>query len=1649
MANLRSNDKNSIKLIIQAYASILEAFPEFFDLYQEYHINTYKLTDVTIQRNRSFERDLMHDDRMVVVTADTQSLGEFSVKLREKGIQAEFVGVGAFGPEFKAYSENVLVARYIDYEGIQDIKSEYLAEIEKQLEEEQKALEEAEELERDIEESLQEEPEEAEEEPVEEEESPEEDEDSPVDDDFYDKKKKKRENKESDIPSYVPPTEETTSYESENKGSDTPSYVPNTEDISSYESPFENKKDKQNKGSSENNASFETSQGTNLRDVTLDNLTNDEIKAEDSSQKTDSTIKTTPKTQEAVRKPDEWSNEYKESQKKSPYETKTDGSYRNVTGASSDEPKKDITENKTYEPYRSVTEKRVDEPGKDLSEKKTGFGTTKATNLKDVTEENLGKTGTVKTISITPDIVKKFDEIRDQVKGTTKRFESYCKDRFGGRANREDPFKKKEEKAEENNPNYRGRNTSSVKLEELKEIKRQIDERSGKIDELNSKKERISKTGIYNFDSNSAGTKEKDVFSQGVNVNEWAFGNGNGKNPFNTKTKTEENRFTQSSTYANDSLFASEIVKTHTIDFTKEIMMQRTINTFKSLSDMKSVHKVGKIAGRVAMNAVMSGSDGQQVLRECYMYASPMMNYAMGCLLAHGAMVNGAHTNISAGVFKNIFDEYMDVIGENSSLNTLKNNLLFDKLIHKSFADYTDTEIMQYFHIGKDKVGDFRSLQEKILKGVNINDADIIKKFGIDKKTLESWKSLMKGVNVGETNSLMSSLMGTRNGGFLNMVRRFSDQNIANIICNMKCSDEAKKILLGMKKENIFDQAFLDDIMKKLKRVSSSEEAQQFISLLKAANQERLFRMPKFSQLMGSYFMLVSMKVGEALRDTDFGHGLRSFTQTARGLRTAYNSLINLINAYAKGVAKISIHASVKATQVASFMEKAKAGNVAKAVAKRFGFDNTLAKFGSKASAKLAGYLAKTSVGTAAKALVGKITSTAAYQAVSAAVSSASATLAGVVGSISAVFWYVVLIVFVVACLTSLISMLTNFDDPSDSGSKNGTLANGIIADETDLLAMVKDSLEEKNKNFSNIINESLNNRQNFAYQVGSVANENVTFYEAERVVFRDAYGNELEPNHVDLNNTEDILSMASRYIPYTFRNTVNLKGDDLLAEQEIRQYFIDYCEFLWAATHQITIEEYRPGNSATQVTGTDDAQDTSGMVTDAVTGACPEDGKVMWLQEDYTPNIVTEYDDDGNELSQQCSSCDVPITNGTGSHKSGLCSHPRDDDLDVTPRIDGWRKTEEWRWGVNCLNGYSSKGHGDHTHKVLVGYDDQGDPEYDYEFEECMLSSGSYGDNKTYPKDSNGLGGSFHIHENDHIHKEYKWVYECGGHMGVVIYVTIGNISRLPGMKPATDIDYDKVGKYVDYDPDALKVHRSSGGLGRINAISTGTNYGIQDPFKGQAWPDLTDDEIRRITAGCLSEQGSYEGVLYEASLLANICDKKSIYGDNPKAVINSGWFAPETHDSYSLGYSVNGGTITQEMLDAVSRILRGGERITHADEHDCFSDIYLIEVNGRKLTSRADIENRDNYIPGETIIHRKGEDSVYKFMTFARNDSDPFGTTDLTFTYNFTSSTGILDKVKETAESEEQTTQNTTGILEKAQEAAGKEKQNKKSKT
>ena len=609
-------------------------------------------------------------------------------------------------------------------------------------------------------------------------------------------------------------------------------------------------------------------------------------------------------------------------------------------------------------------------------------------------------------------------------------------------------------------------------------------------------------------------------------------------------------------------------------------------------------------------------------------------------------------------------------------------------------------------------------------------------------------------------------------------------------------------------------------------------------------------------------------------------------------------------------------------------------------------------------------------------------------------------------------FWEVVAVILVIVLLLAAFQMFSNemdrrndeadlmasYSSSSENQTKNGTLANGILADKDDLLTSISSELKTKNEEFMETVNQALNNRGTLSFQVGLNANENAQHYEAERIVVRDAYGNEIPPNQLDLNNTEAILSMASRYIPYDFTISENASDEKKLENDQMRQYFKDYCNFLWAATHQITIEEYRPGNSSTQVKGTDDAADTSGMTTDADTGACFRDGTVMWLQESYTPNIVTEKESDGDEISQQCSTCDEPITNGTGDHNSGLCSHPKDDDLDTVVRIDGWRRTEEWRWAVNCVHGYNSNGYGDHDHAIFVGYDDDGDAEYEHETEKCSLSPASYGDSTSYAYDSTGKGGSFHIHESEHIHKEYKWVYECGGHMGVVVYVTVGDLSRLPSMAPAKDIDYDLVGKYVKYDPESLKRRSSVGGVIRLNGFSRGKNWGLTKPYTGTSWPLLSDKEIEKLTAACYNEQGTLEGVIYEASLLARLCDEGS-WGHDPITVIQSTWFHPTTHQSYRECKPYYGGTVTQEMIDAVKKILRGGERILDCDEHDNFGDIKKIVTNGVVYTSKADIKNRDNYIPGETLIYN-GKNSVYRFITFAVAPGipgDPFGTKDL----------------------------------------------------
>ena len=173
-----------------------------------------------------------------------------------------------------------------------------------------------------------------------------------------------------------------------------------------------------------------------------------------------------------------------------------------------------------------------------------------------------------------------------------------------------------------------------------------------------------------------------------------------------------------------------------------------------------------------------------------------------------------------------------------------------------------------------------------------------------------------------------------------------------------------------------------------------------------------------------------------------------------------------------------------------------------------------------------------------------------------------------------------------------------------------------------------------------------------------------------------------------------------------------------------------------------------------------------------------------------------------------------------------------------------------------------------------------------------------------------------------------------------------------------------------------------------------------------GSKYPDLTDEQIRRITAKCISEQGAnVAGVQAEASLLVNRFEMYgSKYGTGGTGMVNylsnSGWWSSS---------SGNFRAVTTELTDAVKQVLVNGNRTLalYVDEHDCFAcarkkckngnpgDICSISLNGQKNTSMSEIKNRGSYIKDKTVIYNL-YGSVYTFYSFPTNSSgDPFGYT------------------------------------------------------
>lgn len=531
----------------------------------------------------------------------------------------------------------------------------------------------------------------------------------------------------------------------------------------------------------------------------------------------------------------------------------------------------------------------------------------------------------------------------------------------------------------------------------------------------------------------------------------------------------------------------------------------------------------------------------------------------------------------------------------------------------------------------------------------------------------------------------------------------------------------------------------------------------------------------------------------------------------------------------------------------------------------------------------------------------------------SAAAKALSAQLTSLVASISEIALPVVLIILAVIVI---LMMYESIDLGGDESSENSYSAAYVsAADGKDAFVQeVVDMLRGYTDDFINEINNAQYNRSMFAGMGGYTTNENVSAYEANsfKVVFRGPDGEPIDDlTSVDLNNSKDIISMASVFIPTVFSKPSDDASEEQKQEYEKdKEHFMDYCTFLWAASHQISIEEYHPGNAENP-----DAEDDSGLQTDEQTGKCAMDyatggdqgaGVNWWIGTGADPN--------SGDLCLTCSS--------DNWYDTSITLH----ECVAKPAADP------------CTHGHWEVESTDLVHAACTGHSNR--------------TRGSYS-----CADVRSTLSRWDRHPVAH-----KRVWVCDGHMGAVVYVTVGHISRMPNFGAAKDYDLDN--------PETL------GGTG-IYSYFGGTGGIGSTAFHGTAYA-LTDDQIKYLAAMCIAEQGACATnevtMRYQASLMANVYELygvrmgKSFYDYirlDPRT--ERGWFDSNSH-AYADAHAAS---LSGQCLEWFRDVICNGNRITKANEQGTLESGFVKAVyQGREYTGTA-MENESIYVPGETVLY------------------------------------------------------------------------------
>ena len=906
------------------------------------------------------------------------------------------------------------------------------------------------------------------------------------------------------------------------------------------------------------------------------------------------------------------------------------------------------------------------------------------------------------------------------------------------------------------------------------------------------------------------------------------------------------------------------------IDRTKDIINVRRFYQVRDLLSPKNFRNAVSGTKRVISQSVVGrDTEGGRVANEAVDYISPVAR------LTKGRFLNGGAIEIARTTHCN-----MDIL---AAAYATKNNM--------SLND------------AKSELRALRKLDANLIRngntGLNLaNDGAVMKKI------TEAYE-----------------LQG-KPASFIGMMRSFDNNKFAEFVSHLNISDELREALLKTPVKDI-DILKIDSLIKKYGRNSQDK---QLLQMMRAGKiMEHYPGAGSFTALFRRYFTKMIKELG---RSSDAGRALGSVINVSRNVYHTYRAGIRLLYTVLRKFKVIDTH-SVAAQIIADpgkvlgHMALSKTKNGFSRGVTRLGLQNARSVAKTKRIANHATSALKF-LKSPLSPLRNILAKNALVKKMSALASKLGAKIAALAAKAGAVLGWIAVVIIIVLIVIEIFATMP------DGSSDNKGVSNYMFVQDTEIMQEIITELTAKNEAFIGDINNAANHRGSYGSTAGLTADENVGFYEsgAYNIVFRDAYGNELESSHVDLNNTKTIIAMASKFIPYPFNKpSENASDEEKKAYEDIKQHFKDYCYFLWASTHQISIEEYHPGNSD----GIEGAVDNSGLVTSLDRGICDKDGTTIWLQDDFSKNIVRY-----GKSEWICDSCsDVPAT-GLGDYYDDLCTHGKD-----TNPHGGWRRSGNRREIFNCQD--------DHRHS---GCDE--DDHYTYTCEEL----------------GNAIPAS-------HKHWEYEWVYDCGGHMGSVVYVTIGELSRIPAFGAAGDVDYEAVGKYETGD--------SIIGSDITGNVSTGNSA-----FKGAGYI-LTDEQIRRITALCIQEQGSdLTAIAFEASLIANLTDRGG-YGSNPWSVANSNWFASESRQyltQASIPTSVNGTAVTDAMISTVKNVLVNGNRATAATEHDYLGDIISVTNNGVPF----DKNDRSKYISGVTII-KNSMGATYVFECFPSATSDPFG--------------------------------------------------------